>query len=263
MFLSRLFSNNKNKSLTAIRWINNHSKTKFSQLGATFNQKPSSSKLNQEQHQYNQQQHIKSTFNSISKYIPSFSAYSSINNPSNAGLFGKKELNSHEGFYELKERAESRVNELIDEALSPADLLNKRKLVEIFDDISNELCCVADLAEFVRTSHPDVHFREAANMTFGSISQIVEKLNTNYDLYLKLKESLESDDPRMDDCDKRVCKLFLADFELSGIHLDESTRNNFVRINDDLVNILMKFQVNSQAPSQISSSDVEPMFSNL
>jgi intermediate peptidase len=241
------------------RKLNTISNSVFSQLGATFNQKPSST-------QQQNQPRIKDSFNSLTKYLP-FAANVSklksvLGSEKSGGLFGNKELVTFDGFHALKERAEKNVNTLIKEAFREDSSLPRRKMVEIFDDISNELCCVADMAEFVRTSHPDVHFRQAANLTFGSISQIVEKLNTNYKLYCKLKESLHVDQG-MDDCDRRVCKLFLVDFEQSGIHLDEASRENFVAINDQLVHILMKFQVNSQAPSEVNSNQIDSKFAEM
>lgn len=67
----------------------------------------------------------------------------------------------------------------------------------------------------------------------------------------------------MDECDKRVCNLFLIDFEQSGIHLDDNTRNNFVKINDQLVNVLMQFQINSQKPSEVTTGEIDPKFSKI
>lgn len=233
----------------------------LSKLGNTFNQIPSSLQPQQHQQHQDYQHKLKTSFNQLTKLIPFVS--SSATKTEN-GLFGNTGLSSYEGFYSLKENAELKVNRLIKEAFE-AETPSKRKLVEIFDDISNELCCVADLAEFVRTSHPDAKYRQAADSTFGQISQIVETLNTNLELYLKLKESIESDElsSKMDDCDKRVCRLFLADFEQSGIHLDKPTRNKFVNLNDQLVNTLMKFQINSQQPSLLNSSEIDSKYRNM
>jgi hypothetical protein len=234
----------------------------FSQLGVKFNQRPPPSSLSQQ----NQQQ-IKSL--RLSRLVPFVGSQSKPSNDSNkqTGLFGIEGLNTPDGFYVLKEKAEQRVKVLIDEALEPRHTVTGgRKLVEIFDEISNELCRVADLAEFVRNAHPNVNFRQAADLTFGQISQIVEKLNTNRPLYLKLKESVDNTDAatRLDECDKRVSRLFIIDFELSGIHLDEKVRRNFVQVNDQLINLLMKFQINSQAPAIINSfKDVPSRFTKV
>lgn len=82
------------------------------------------------------------------------------------GLFGIKNLDHYEGFQILQQEAKNRIDQLAKEA-NDFDLYSPnrdRNLVHIFDDISNELCRVADLAEFVRTSHPDLQYRQAANM---------------------------------------------------------------------------------------------------
>lgn len=51
----------------------------------------------------------------------------------------------------------------------------KRKLVEVFDHLSNTLCKIADMAEFVRVAHPNINFTHAAEDACLSISRLVEK----------------------------------------------------------------------------------------
>lgn len=265
-----------------LRFLNSYSNKSLSQLGVTFNQKPPRSSSTQSTQLKSNVS--SSSFKNLGKLFP-FTSTSSSSSASlsktkfssflfdekttqttkQSGLFGKNELLTHDGFTTLKDKAAERVKCLIDEAFTTNDS-PQRKLVEIFDDISNELCCVADLAEFVRTTHPDAYFREAANLTFSAVSQIVEKLNTNYELYARLKNSLErpnSTHQNMDECDKRVCKLFLIDFEQSGIHLSKKKRDLFVDINDQLINLLMRFQIGSQEASQVSSRQVESKFKDV
>lgn len=243
------------------------SKPSLNQLGTTFNQKsPSnSSKNNETNFSYN----IGGFKKLLTTNLFSSGSNSTPDPKSNNGLFGIKNLDHFSGFYELQENAKKRINVLSQEA-KDFDLYSsnrKRNLVHIFDDISNELCRVADLAEFIRTSHPDINYRQAANMSFASISQIVEKLNTNLPLYQKLKQAhtlaINGETSNMDECDKRVCNLFLNDFEQSGIHLDEKTRNKFVNVNDTLLNYITQFQANTQAPTEIHYKDIDPKFIKL
>lgn len=88
------------------------------------------------------------------------------------GLFNKPELTTPEGFYILKERAISATDALIEEATSPSPT---RPMVEIFDELSDTLCKVADLAEFVRIAHPHPEFCNAAEDACITVSGIVEK----------------------------------------------------------------------------------------
>lgn len=48
-------------------------------------------------------------------------------------------------------------------------------MVQIFDELSDELCKVADLSEFIRLSHPNATYSHAAEDACISISGIVEK----------------------------------------------------------------------------------------
>ena len=76
--------------------------------------------------------------------------------------------------------------------------------------MSDELCRVADLAEFIRLAHPDPEFAHAAQEACIEVSELVEKLNTNLGIYGALKRSVEEGDLLPEtEVDKRVAKLFL------------------------------------------------------
>jgi len=88
------------------------------------------------------------------------------------GLFGIPELKTENGFDILKNRALAEVDILIEEATSKN---RKRKMVEIFDELSNTLCKVADMAEFIRLAHPDQRYVQAAEDACLTVSGVVEK----------------------------------------------------------------------------------------
>lgn len=88
------------------------------------------------------------------------------------GLFGINELTVYEGFHSLKDQCISKTDSLINEALNTP---RHRKMVEIFDDMSDSLCQVADLAEFIRLAHPDAKYSQAAEEACCAVSGIVEK----------------------------------------------------------------------------------------
>ena len=108
----------------------------------------------------------------------------------------------------------------------------------IFDDLSDELCRVADMAEFVRQAHPDQAVATAAQEACISVSLLVEQLNTHTGIFSRLKEAVERGDVDTEsEVDKHVAKLFLQDFIQCGIDLPEADRNTVVELNDSILRI--------------------------
>ncbi|GAB0095067.1 mitochondrial intermediate peptidase [Sergentomyia squamirostris] len=171
------------------------------------------------------------------------------------GLFGISPLTHPEGFYLMKERAILRTEELIQEATSGQ---RERRMVEIFDELSDTLCKVADLAEFVRLSHPHSKFVHAAEDACISISGVVEKLNTDRELYRVLKAVVDSGDTfPTNPVDDHVAELFLFDFEQSGIHLEENLRQRVVYLNECILQMGQRFMSGAITP-RIVDKEVLP-----
>lgn len=101
------------------------------------------------------------------------------------------ELRNHEGFFLLKDNVANKTDELIQEAISGK---RQRKMVQIFDELSDSLCKVADLSEFIRIAHPQSKYAQAAEDACISISGIVEHLNTHKDIYIALRKVVEEGD---------------------------------------------------------------------
>ncbi|XP_066148892.1 mitochondrial intermediate peptidase [Euwallacea fornicatus] len=168
------------------------------------------------------------------------------------GLFGVPELTTNEGFYDLKENCVVKTNKLIEEALSVS---RSRKMVEIFDEISDTLCQVADLAEFIRLSHPESKYNHAAQVACATVSGIVEKLNTNIELYEVLRNAVRNGDfITTSDIDNHVGELFLFDFEQCGIHLSANKRNKVVALNDEILHLGQHFVAGTANPRIIKKN---------
>ncbi|GBN61789.1 Mitochondrial intermediate peptidase [Araneus ventricosus] len=170
------------------------------------------------------------------------------------GIFGYRELQEPYGFYLLKENAIRKADLLIQEIKSPD---RKRKMVRVFDELSDTLCKVADLAEFVRVAHPQERFSYAAKETSTSISSFVEELNTNRELYDKLKAVVENGDIcPTDPIDDYIAHLFLFDFEQSGIHLDQEPRERIVAFNDYILHVGSHFMNKTLSPRTVLKSQL-------
>ncbi len=172
---------------------------------------------------------LAATFNS-STALPGLSRLRSRRpDPSeDRGLFLIPQLTSPEGFSQLRSECALRSAELVREACDPD---RKRIVAAVFDDLSDELCRVADMAEFVRVAHPDAPVRGAAEEACIHVSGMVEQLNTHLGLYGALKAAVDGGERfTQTEVDRHVAKLFLLDFQQSGIHLDDEARQ--VRLSD-------------------------------
>lgn len=168
----------------------------------------------------------------------------------NVGLFGVSELSGPAGFQMAQHQALRAAEFLVHKTCThPPGAVT----VETFDQLSDSLCRVADLADFIKVSHPDAAFREAAERTCVEIGTVVEKLNTNVDLCQSLKNLLENEAvlATLDSDTRRVAELFMFDFEISGIHLDESKRSKAVALNVKLLDLYHEFLSGSQLPNAI------------
>uniref|UniRef100_H3AS93 Mitochondrial intermediate peptidase n=1 Tax=Latimeria chalumnae TaxID=7897 RepID=H3AS93_LATCH len=168
----------------------------------------------------------------------------------NVGLFGVPELTSPSGFKVAQDKALQETEQLVEKASTTPP---GPQIVHIFDQLSDSLCRVADLADFVKVAHPDPAFREAAEETCISIGTVVEKLNTNVGLFQNLKHLLDDKDilHSLDPETRRVAELFIFDFEISGIHLDEEKRKKAVNLNVKLLDLNNVFLLGSQLPNRI------------
>ncbi|XP_033233751.1 mitochondrial intermediate peptidase [Drosophila pseudoobscura] len=176
------------------------------------------------------------------------------------GLFRMPELRTFEGFYLLRDNVENKSQDLIAEAISSQ---RQRKMVDIFDELSDSLCKVADLAEFIRIAHPKNKYMEAAEQACISICGVVESLNTHKPLYQALRKVVEQGDLKpTTEVDQHVARLFLFDFEQCGIHLPEAERLRVVRLNDYILQLGQKFMNGAAQPSVLPRSYVPESIRN-
>ncbi|KAL2311014.1 hypothetical protein Nmel_002701 [Mimus melanotis] len=166
------------------------------------------------------------------------------------GLFGVPELSCPEGFQEAQNKALQESEQLVQKACSTPP---GPETVMIFDQLSDSLCRVADLADFVKVAHPDFAFREAAEEACRNIGTVVEKLNTDVELCQSLRRLL-ADETVMSSLDpetRRVAELFMFDFEISGIHLDEEKRKKAVDLNVRILDLCNEFLIGAHIPNKI------------
>ncbi|KAI8075771.1 hypothetical protein BDF21DRAFT_72733 [Thamnidium elegans] len=124
------------------------------------------------------------------------------------------------------------------------------RIVKNLDRLSDTLCSVIDMAEFIRNAHPDEVIMEAANKAYSDLCSYMNTLNTDTRIHNVLSQVLadKSIVDRFSPDEYAAAVVFLRDFEKSGIHLPNKQRAEFVELSDQIIHIGREFiQMNPRA----------------
>ncbi|KAJ1977459.1 Mitochondrial intermediate peptidase [Dimargaris verticillata] len=172
------------------------------------------------------------------------------------GLLYHPLLTERNGFLVAAERTLIRAKQLVDRIVSAEDATARRQVVKMMDQLSDELCSIMDIAEFVRMAHPDEAYRSTAHQAYSQLFEFMNTLNTHPELYYKLREVLE--DPAISrdftPVEKQVAVQFLTDFEKSGIHLPESQRHSFVSLSNKVLHLGHQFLTDASSRSPTAAT---------
>ena len=100
------------------------------------------------------------------------------------GIFGHPSLTSPQALESIADAILQRAQLLTQRVLlAPQSRSEMFKVVKNLDRLSDLLCSVVDLAEFVRNAHPDPRWVASANNLYESLSEFMNVLNTHVGLY--------------------------------------------------------------------------------
>lgn len=192
-----------------------------------------------------------------SRHIRDANTFASISDK-RTGLFDFVEFSEVSGFAFETKKCIQRSKELV----TNINLLSDNPsvlVIDLMDQLSDELCRVADLAECIRQVHPSPEVAQAAQDACLAINSYVEQLNTDTGLYRSLRSLMDSAQyEELDRVTKRTAEVFMHDFEISGIHLEEPVRKELVQKNDYLLEVGYAFSLNSSQPTLVASNKCLP-----
>ncbi|CAJ0826912.1 3870_t:CDS:2 [Entrophospora sp. SA101] len=186
--------------------------------------------------------HIPKIFNQFQRVRLHHNNAPSVKTPT--GLFRNPALSTPQGFKTEANKVLKRVGFLVQRiSNATTDVVELRKVVKNLDRLSDLLCSVIDTAEFVRNSHPDQNFVNAANDVYEELCFYMNSLNTNTDLYKVLNQVLSTPDitAKFSPEELQVAKIFLRDFEKSGVNLPSSDREQYVQLSNKIITLGQQF----------------------
>ncbi|KAK8088876.1 mitochondrial intermediate peptidase [Apiospora hydei] len=169
----------------------------------------------------------------------------------NVGLFRNKHLTSPKGFVVFANTTLERAQKLVDKVLAASTVEEYRSVVRDMDRLSDLLCRVLDVSDFVRVTHPDGRIQEAASQAWSLVYQYMNQLNTTTGLSEQLEKALSNPEvvSSWSEEEKTVGELLQQDFMKSAIHLPDGSRNRFVEISQQISELGSVF-VEDMTPEQ-------------
>jgi mitochondrial intermediate peptidase len=169
----------------------------------------------------------------------------------NVGLFRNKYLTSPEGFLTFANDNLRKAQRLVDKVLRASTIEEYKAIVRDLDRLSDLLCRVLDVSDFVRVTHPDEKIQSAASQAWALVYQYMNELNTTTGLCDQLGKALETPEVQSSwtEEEETVALLLRQDFLKSAIHLPKESRDRFVTLSQRISELGSNF-VDFMAPEK-------------
>ncbi|KAK5078998.1 Mitochondrial intermediate peptidase [Lithohypha guttulata] len=156
-----------------------------------------------------------------------------------SGLIGNRHLTEPRGFQRFAESSLRKCKVLVERILAASTLEQYKRLPRDLDRLSDLLCRVIDLSDFVRTIHPNQSVAAAASAAYSLMFQYMNELNTTTGLNKQLKKAWDNPEVQSQWTreERMVAMILMRDFSKSGIDLPDSHREEFVSISNDIANV--------------------------
>jgi mitochondrial intermediate peptidase len=154
-----------------------------------------------------------------------------------SGLVRNKYLTTPEGFLTFAQVSTQRIMAIVKKTLAIDTIEGYKDIVRDLDRTSDYLCRVIDLADFIRSTHPDRKFQMMAAQAYSIMFQYMNMLNTTTGLNDQLEKAIEI--PEVYNSwtqeEKTVANILIKDFSKSAIDLPASARKEFVDLSDAIL----------------------------
>lgn len=152
------------------------------------------------------------------------------------GLFKNPYLHNPQGLKQFSDDSLKFVQDLVIKMKKDTSFDGLLKYIVRLDQVSDTLCRVIDLCEFIRSAHPNEMFSQQAQLCHEQLFEFMNILNTDVELCNILKKILSTDDirSRLTEEELKVGKILLEDFEKSGIYMKPKTREEFITLTQEI-----------------------------
>lgn len=165
-----------------------------------------------------------------------------------AGLLQNQYLTDPEGFRQFAQESLQKCQRVVAKVLDASTLEDFRVMVRDLDQLSDLLCRVVDIADFMRANHPERAWQEAGAQAFALMFEYMNVLNTTPRLNELVKRAAA--DPEVashwSQEEKAAAQVLLRDFANSAIDLPPQERQRFVRLSSEISQLGPEFARNGE-----------------
>ena len=156
-----------------------------------------------------------------------------------SGLIGNNYLTTPNGWQSFAEGSLVQCKRLVERTLTASTHDELKALPRDLDRLSDLLCRVIDLSDFIRSNHPDPRVASAATSSYSMMFQYMNELNTTTGLNDQLKRAWSTSEVRTQwsEEEKMVAQILMKDFAKSGIDLPEKKRKEFVELSNEIAEV--------------------------
>lgn len=165
-----------------------------------------------------------------------------------AGLVQNQYLTSPDGFQALASDSLQKCQAIVSKVLSASTVEEYRAMARNLDRLSDLLCRVIDLSDFMRTIHPDPAVQEAATKAYALMFEYMNVLNTTTGLHDQLKTALSNPEvtSHWAEGEMIVARILIKDFANSAIHMPPHDRQRFVNLSNEISQLGSSFVNNAE-----------------
>lgn len=163
---------------------------------------------------------------------PSGRSFPELGLKKSQGLFKNRYLTSPKGFRLFAQKNLEKATRIVHRVLNASTTREYQAIVRDLDRLSDLLCRVLDLSDFVRMTHPDTRFQAAATDAWSMVYQYMNELNTMTGLNDQLAAALAQPEVTSvwSEEEKSVAELLRLDFMKSAVNLPQRSRDRFVEL---------------------------------
>ncbi|PSS16929.1 hypothetical protein M430DRAFT_35536 [Amorphotheca resinae ATCC 22711] len=172
-------------------------------------------------------------------------------NSETSGLFKNRYLTEPRGFEEFANTTLRKAQRMVEEVLSASSVDEYRQVARKLDRLSDLLCRVIDLSDFVRATHPDAKIQAAATRAYAMMFEYMNVLNTTQGLDTQLNIAMNTPEvvSGWSEEELAVAEILKRDFSKSAIDLPRSQRERFVTLSQEISEVGQDF-VDYMAPEK-------------